>query len=67
MNAANAVCFRCAGLASLLVWLGSAGAGLGQPDTNLVYQIFVRSFADTPADAAPASEKGEVGDAQGNS
>jgi alpha-amylase len=35
-----------------------------QPDNNFVYQIFVRSFADTPADSAPAG-KGEIGDIRG--
>ncbi len=38
---------------------------LGQDNNHLVYQIFVRSFADTPADTAPAGAAGEVGDLRG--
>jgi alpha-amylase len=36
--------------------------GHAQQDNNLVYQIFVRSFADTPLDQTPS---GEVGDLKG--
>jgi alpha-amylase len=37
---------------------------LAQKDNNLVYHIFIRSFADTPTDTAPPS-KGEIGDLKG--
>ena len=37
---------------------------LAQKDNNLVYHIFIRSFADTPADTAPPA-KGEIGDLKG--
>lgn len=47
----------------LLLLLAFAGAGLAQPDNNLVYQIFVRSFADSAGDTAP--DKREVGDLKG--
>jgi len=51
-------------LCSLFLWLAGAGIGLAQQDNHLVYQIFVRSFADTPSDTAPPL-KGEVGDLKG--
>jgi alpha-amylase len=35
-----------------------------QTDNSFVYQIFVRSFADTPSDSAP-SGRGETGDIRG--
>ncbi len=41
-----------------------AGAVFAQRDNNLVYQIFIRSFADTPSDSA-AGGAGEVGDLKG--
>lgn len=49
-----------AGLAATTV----AGAGAAASN-NIVYQIFVRSFADTPADTAPAGVPGEIGDLKG--
>jgi hypothetical protein len=33
-----------------------------QPQNNFIYQIFVRSFADSPIDRSP---NGEVGDLRG--
>ncbi len=51
-------------LCSLFLWLAGASIGLAQQDNHLVYQIFVRSFADTPSDTAPPL-KGEVGDLKG--
>lgn len=36
-----------------------------QGANNLVYEIFVRSFADTPADSATAGASGEIGDLRG--
>src|SRR5438552_9493728 len=49
---------------SLFLGLAWANLGLAQQDNHLVYQIFVRSFADTPSDTAPPL-KGEVGDLKG--
>ena len=49
-------------IALLLLCVAAAHA---QQDNNLVYQIFVRSFADTPSDTAPPSAKGEIGDLRG--
>jgi alpha-amylase len=50
---------------SLCVSLAVAPNSLAQPDNNLVYQVFVRSFADTPTDTVPAGEPGEIGDLKG--
>jgi len=41
-----------------------ATSSLAQQDNNLVYHIFVRSFADSPGDAAP-NGAGEIGDLKG--
>lgn len=47
-------------------WLGAAAlatvasAAAAQDANNLVYQIFVRSFADTPADSASSGEIGDL-------
>src|SRR6266516_1014382 len=49
---------------SLFLWLAWASIGLAQQDNHLVYQIFIRSFADTPSDTA-SPPKGEVGDLKG--
>src|SRR3712207_5803624 len=40
-----------------------AASVFAQPDKNFVYQIFVRSFADSPTDTAPDGK--EVGDLRG--
>jgi hypothetical protein len=48
----------------LLYLLALTGVGLAQQDNNAVYQIFVRSFADTPSDTAPNGQ-GEIGDLKG--
>jgi glycosidase len=48
-------------LVLLAAWTISS---LAQQDNNLVYHIFVRSFADTPTDTAPAG-MGEIGDLKG--
>lgn len=58
----TALCRWLAGL--LLVLLACSDAKLAQTNNHLVYQIFVRSFADTPADTARSSE-GEAGDLKG--
>jgi len=50
---------------SLLIQLAGASVSLAQQDNNLVYHIFIRSFADTPGDTVPAGERGEVGDLKG--
>jgi alpha-amylase len=38
--------------------------GSAQQTNNLVYEVFIRSFADTPSDTAPAGA-GEIGDLKG--
>jgi alpha-amylase len=58
--------FRQASLVlSLLIHLAGASVSLAQQDNNLVYHIFIRSFADTPSDTAPPGERGEAGDLKG--
>jgi alpha-amylase len=52
-------------VSSVLVCLAGASLGLAQQDNNLVYEIFVRSFADTASDTAPAGSPGEIGDLKG--
>ena len=47
----------------LLCCVSWTAAVWAQQDNNLVYQIFVRSFADTPADTAPSGR--EAGDLKG--
>lgn len=47
-------------MAMLVAW----AAFVAQAENNLVYQVFVRSFADSPSDHAPAGA-GEIGDLRG--
>ena len=49
---------------SLFLCWAWTGPGFAQQDNHLVYQIFVRSFADTPNDSAPNPNR-EVGDLKG--
>jgi len=52
---------RWTGLAvCLLMHLACAGVGCAQQDNNLVYHVFVRSFADTPSDSDPSGERGDL-------
>src|SRR5262245_1409129 len=49
--------------AMALLWLLSATGSRAQKDNNLMYEIFVRSFADTAGDTAASG--GETGDLKG--
>jgi glycosidase len=49
-------------LAFVLVLSLNGSTGFAQQDNNLVYHIFIRSFADTPSDKTPS---GEIGDLKG--
>jgi len=52
---------RRAGLAlTLFMHLAGPTVGWAQPDNNLVYHLFVRSFADTPTDSTPSGERGDL-------
>jgi glycosidase len=48
---------------AVAVILLCAASLFAQPDKNFVYQIFVRSFADSPTDTAPDGK--EIGDLRG--
>jgi glycosidase len=45
---------------TLLMYLTGPAIGWAQQDNNLVYHIFVRSFADTPSDSTPSGERGDL-------
>jgi glycosidase len=55
--------FGCRALPIVLLLFAAVGGA--QPDNNLVYQIFVRSFADTAGDTVAAGTPGEIGDLKG--
>ncbi len=52
----------CKFFVTAIVLASNVSVAFAQQDNCLVYHIFVRSFADTASDTAPASAAGEIGD-----
>ena len=52
-------------LSLLTLYLACPSVGLTQQDNNLIYHMFIRSFADTSSDTVPPNAGGEIGDLKG--